>query len=148
VPSVERDPLFVNLTAPRSSPDGGGLLPLADHRKTGRGDQLFVSAAGREGNAAATALDVSKQLWTSEQAGVRDRLGLFAMFGPPTIAGGKVPRTRGAPTSLGYGACRSRPMTPAIGSLGPGASVTSGQAYSDVDDAGWIVLRLALSSRV
>gem|GEM_PF-1412213 len=34
--------------------------------------------------------DVSRQLWTSEQAGVRDRLGLFAKFVPPTIAGGKV----------------------------------------------------------
>ena len=34
--------------------------------------------------------DVSKQLWTSELAGTRDRLGLFAKFVPPTVAGGKV----------------------------------------------------------
>src|SRR3954464_3837607 len=36
------------------------------------------------------ALDVSKILWTSEQAGARDRLGLFAKYVPPTIADGKV----------------------------------------------------------
>ncbi|MGH3118494.1 MAG: hypothetical protein ACRDQ2_15560, partial [Gaiellales bacterium] len=36
------------------------------------------------------AQDVSKTLWTSEQAGIRDRLGLFARFVPPTIANGKV----------------------------------------------------------
>ena len=36
------------------------------------------------------AQDVSRTLWTSEQAGERDRLGLFAKFTPPTVAGGKV----------------------------------------------------------
>jgi hypothetical protein len=36
------------------------------------------------------AQDISRQLWTSELGGARDRLGLFAKFVPPTIAGGKV----------------------------------------------------------
>jgi hypothetical protein len=36
------------------------------------------------------AQDVTKQLWTSELAGARDRLGLFAKFQVPTVADGKV----------------------------------------------------------
>lgn len=36
------------------------------------------------------AQDVSRQLWTSELSGARDRLGLVPRFVPPTIAGGKV----------------------------------------------------------
>jgi hypothetical protein len=39
---------------------------------------------------AVDARNVSRTLWTSEQAGARDRLGLFARFVPPTVAGGKV----------------------------------------------------------
>ena len=39
---------------------------------------------------AVDARNVSRTLWTSEQAGTRDRLGLFARFVPPTVAGGKV----------------------------------------------------------
>jgi hypothetical protein len=36
------------------------------------------------------AQDVSRTLWTSEQVSDRDRVGLFAKFNPPLIAGGKV----------------------------------------------------------
>src|SRR5262249_30622063 len=36
------------------------------------------------------AQDISRTLWTSEQSGPRDRLGLFAKFAPPTVADGKV----------------------------------------------------------
>jgi hypothetical protein len=61
------------------------------------------------------ALDVSKALWTSEQAGVRDRLGLFAKFAPPTIAGGKVfVATYGDDEPLGlYGQGARPPAFPA-----------------------------------
>jgi hypothetical protein len=33
---------------------------------------------------------VTRTLWTSEQTAQRDRVGLFAKFTPPTVAGGKV----------------------------------------------------------
>jgi len=36
------------------------------------------------------ASDVTRTLWTSEQATQRDRLGLFAKFNPPVVANGKV----------------------------------------------------------
>ena len=36
------------------------------------------------------AQDVSRTLWTSEQQPERDRLGLFAKFTPPMVAGGKL----------------------------------------------------------
>lgn len=34
--------------------------------------------------------NVGRTLWSSEQVSARDRLGLFAKYAPPTIAGGKV----------------------------------------------------------
>jgi hypothetical protein len=39
---------------------------------------------------ALNAQDVTKALWTSEQSGDRDRLGLFAKYVPPTVANSRV----------------------------------------------------------
>ncbi len=58
------------------------VVPQNGDANTQRGVQGIVLAVDAE--------DVSKQLWTSELAGARDRLGLFAKFVPPTVAGGKV----------------------------------------------------------
>lgn len=58
------------------------VVPLNGDANTNRGVQGIVLALD--------AKDVSRQLWTSELAGVRDRLGLFAKFVPPTAAGGKL----------------------------------------------------------
>jgi hypothetical protein len=81
-------------------PDGmpGGMLSLSSKGAT---NGILWAVAPLNGDAnkfrgvkgivlALDAQDVSKTLWTSEQAGDRDRLGLFARFVPPTIAGGKV----------------------------------------------------------
>jgi len=59
---------------------------------------------------AVDAQDVSKQLWTSELAGTRDRLGLFSSFVPPTIAGGKVfVATHGDAEPLAQYSAQNRP---------------------------------------
>jgi hypothetical protein len=81
-------------------PDGmpGGMLALSSQ---GGGGGILWAVAPLNGDAnkfrgvkgivlAVDARNVSKTLWTSEQAGARDRLGLFARFVPPTVAGGKV----------------------------------------------------------
>jgi hypothetical protein len=81
-------------------PDGmpGGMLSLSSSGRTGG---ILWAVVPLDGDAnrfrgvkgmvlALDALDVSKALWTSEQSGARDRLGLFARFVPPTVAGGKV----------------------------------------------------------
>ncbi|MFL5494593.1 MAG: hypothetical protein ACJ8DC_09455 [Gemmatimonadales bacterium] len=81
-------------------PDGmpGGMLSLSSN---GRAGGILWAVVPLNGDAnkfrgvkgivlALDALDVSKALWTSEQSGARDRLGLFARFVPPTVAGGKV----------------------------------------------------------
>ncbi|MBA2352002.1 MAG: hypothetical protein H0V78_09530 [Burkholderiales bacterium] len=81
-------------------PEGmpGGMLSLSsDGKKNG----ILWAVVPLDGDAnafrgvkglvlALDAQDVSKALWTSEQSGARDRLGLFAKFVPPTIADGKV----------------------------------------------------------
>jgi hypothetical protein len=59
-----------------------GVVPLNGDANMNRGVQGIVLALD--------ARDVSKQLWTSELAGVRDRLGLYAKFAPPTVDGGKL----------------------------------------------------------
>lgn len=65
---------------------GSGIVwaavPLNGDANTSRGVQGIVVAVDAQ--------NVSKQLWTSELGGPRDRLGLFAKFVPPTVAGGKV----------------------------------------------------------
>ena len=81
-------------------PDGmpGGMLSLSSQGKT---NGILWAVVPLDGDAnrwrgvkgivlALDARDVSKTLWTSEQAGGRDRLGLFAKYVPPTIADGKV----------------------------------------------------------
>jgi hypothetical protein len=81
-------------------PDGmpGGMLALSSQ---GGGNGILWAVAPLNGDAnrfrgvkgivlALDARNVSRTLWTSEQAGARDRLGLFARFVPPTVAGGKV----------------------------------------------------------
>lgn len=78
----------------------GGMLSLSSHgTRTSTGIVWAVvpldgdanMSRGVQGIALALdARDVSRQLWTSELAGVRDRLGLFAKFVPPTVAGGKL----------------------------------------------------------
>jgi hypothetical protein len=91
-------------TNPRLSeyhpPDGmpGGMLSLSSQGGT---NGILWAVVPLDGDAnklrgvkgivlALDAKDVTKTLWTSEQAGARDRLGLFARFVPPTIADGKV----------------------------------------------------------
>jgi hypothetical protein len=81
-------------------PDGmpGGMLSVSSN---GRKDGIVWAVVPLDGDAnmqrgvkgivlALDAQDVAKILWTSEQSGARDRLGLFAKYAPPTIAGGKV----------------------------------------------------------
>jgi hypothetical protein len=81
-------------------PDGmpGGMLAVSSQ---GRRNGIVWAVVPLNGDAnkfrgvkgivlALDALDVSRAFWTSEQAGANDRLGLFAKFVPPTVAGGKV----------------------------------------------------------
>ncbi|MGH8728472.1 MAG: hypothetical protein ACREV9_10005 [Burkholderiales bacterium] len=81
-------------------PEGmpGGMLSLSSN---GKNNGILWAVVPLDGDAnafrgvkglvmALDAQDVSKALWTSAQSGARDRLGLFAKFVPPTIAGGKV----------------------------------------------------------
>jgi hypothetical protein len=97
---------FTGLDTPKKSiyqpPNGmpGGMLSVSSNaQKAGTG--ILWAAVPLDGDAnqfrgvqgillALDAQDVSKQLWTSELGGARDRLGLFAKYAPPTIAGGKV----------------------------------------------------------
>jgi hypothetical protein len=72
------------------SADGGkagsgvlwALVPLDGDANTQRGVTGLLLAFDAE--------DVTRTLWTSEQSAARDRVGLFAKFAPPTVAGGKV----------------------------------------------------------
>jgi outer membrane protein assembly factor BamB len=76
----------------------GGMLSLSSN---GKNNGILWAIVPLDGDAnafrgvkglvlALDAKDVSKALWTSEQSGARDRLGLFAKFVPPTVASGKV----------------------------------------------------------
>jgi hypothetical protein len=97
---------FVNVDKPQQSvfqpPNGmpGGMLSLSSNG-TKAGSAILWAVVPLNGDAnmnrgvqgivlAYDARDVTRQLWTSELAGVRDRLGLFAKFVPPTIDGGKL----------------------------------------------------------
>ena len=70
----------------RDSQAGTGILwavvPLDGDANQQRGVKGIVLALDAQ--------DVSQVLWTSEQVSERDRLGLFATFVPPTVAGGKL----------------------------------------------------------
>ena len=75
----------------------GGMLALsANGNKAGTGILWAVVPLDGDANQqrgvkgivlALDAQDVSRTLWTSEQFVERDRLGLFAKFTPPTVAG-------------------------------------------------------------
>lgn len=97
---------FVDLDKPKKSvfqpPNGmpGGMLTLSSHG-TRAGSAILWAVVPLNGDAnmnrgvqgivlALDARDVSRQLWTSELAGVRDRLGLYAKFAPPIVDGGKL----------------------------------------------------------
>jgi len=97
---------FIELDKPKQStfrpPEGmpGGMLS-ASSNGTKAGTGILWAAVPLDGDAnssrgtqgvvlALDAQDVTRQLWTSEQSGARDRLGLFAKFVPPTVAAGKV----------------------------------------------------------
>jgi outer membrane protein assembly factor BamB len=95
-----------NVANPKTSafrpPDGmpGGMLALSANGNTA-GSGILWAVVPLDGDAnqqrgvkgivlALDAQNVSRTLWTSEQFAQRDRLGLFAKFNPPVIAGGKV----------------------------------------------------------
>ena len=78
---------------------GGMAVVSANGRKAGSGVVWAVVPLDGDANKergvkgivlALDAQDVSRTLWTSEQDSQRDRLGLFAKFAPPLVAGGRV----------------------------------------------------------
>jgi hypothetical protein len=76
---------MISLSARGSDPGSGvvwAAVPLDGDANKQRGVTGIVLALD--------ARDVSRTLWTSEQNPGGDRLGLFAKFVPPTVAGGKV----------------------------------------------------------
>ena len=97
---VNRRIIATPTLSPFRPPDGmpGGMLSLSSRGDT---NGIVWAVVPLDGDAnrqrgvkgivlAIDARDVSKVLWTSEQSGARDRLGLFAKYVPPTIAAGKV----------------------------------------------------------
>jgi hypothetical protein len=97
---------FLDVGQPQTStyrpPDGmpGGMLAVSsDGAKPGTGIVWAVVPLDGDANEyrgvrgvvlALDAQDVTRQLWSSELSGPRDRLGLFAKYVPVTVAGGKV----------------------------------------------------------
>jgi hypothetical protein len=97
---------FTGINQPKKStfraPQGmpGGMLSLSSNgTKAGSGIVWAVTPLDGDANTARgvqgivlalDAQDITKQLWTSELSGARDRLGLFAKFQVPTVADGKV----------------------------------------------------------
>ena len=76
---------MLSLSANGSTAGSGVLwasVPLDGDANTQRGVKGIVLALDAQ--------DVTQTLWTSEQVPGRDRLGLFAKFTPPTVAGGKL----------------------------------------------------------
>jgi hypothetical protein len=78
---------------------GGMLAVSANGSRAGTGVVWAVVPLNGDANVqrgvhgivlALDAQDVSRTLWTSEQVGQRDHLGLFPKFVPPTVANGKV----------------------------------------------------------
>lgn len=96
-----RDVLAPKMSAfvPPHGMPGGMLAVSANGNKAGTGILWAVVPLDGDANQqrgvkgivlALDAQDVGRTLWTSEQVVERDRLGLFAKFNPPVIAGGKV----------------------------------------------------------
>jgi hypothetical protein len=76
---------MLSLIANRTAPGTGiiwAVVPLDGDANKQRGVHGIVLALNAE--------DVVQTLWTSEQVPGRDRLGLFAKFTPPTVAGGEL----------------------------------------------------------
>jgi hypothetical protein len=91
-------PALSGFRPPEGMP-GGMLAVSANGNKAGTGIVWAVVPVDGDANQqrgvkgiilALDAQDVTRTLWTSEQAPQRDRLGLFPKFVPPTIANGKV----------------------------------------------------------
>jgi hypothetical protein len=87
-----------NVRAPEKSMPGGMLTLSADGRNLGsaivwasvplNGDANLATVPGIL--RAFDALDLTKELWNSEQNAARDHVGMFAKFCPPVVANGKV----------------------------------------------------------
>jgi hypothetical protein len=87
-----------NVRAPEKSMPGGILCLSANGRNLG--SAILWASLPLKGDAnlqtvdgvlrAFDALDLTKELWNSEQNPARDRVGMFAKFCPPVIANGKV----------------------------------------------------------
>lgn len=96
---VESEPPKESRYRPPLGMPGGMLSVSADGAKEGTGIVWALVPLNGDANQqrgvkalllALDAEDVSRTVWTSEEAGERDRVGLFAKFTPPTVAGGKV----------------------------------------------------------
>jgi hypothetical protein len=87
-----------NVRAPEKSMPGGILCLSANGRNLG--SAIVWASVPLSGDAnletvpgvlrAFDALDLTKELWNSEQNSARDRVGMFAKFCPPVVANGKV----------------------------------------------------------
>ncbi len=87
-----------NVRAPEKSMPGGMLCLSANGRTLG--SAILWASVPLDGDAnlktvpgvlrAFDALDLTKELWNSEQNSARDRVGMFAKFCPPVVANGKV----------------------------------------------------------
>jgi hypothetical protein len=87
-----------NVKAPEMSMPGGMLSLSANGRNLN--SAVLWASVPRKGDAnlatvegvlhAFDALDLTKELWNSEQNAGRDRVGMFAKFCPPVVANGKV----------------------------------------------------------
>lgn len=87
-----------NVRAPEKSMPGGMLCLSANGRNLGsaivwgsvplKGDANLETVPGVL--CAFDALDLTKELWNSEQNAARDHVGMFAKFCPPVVANGKV----------------------------------------------------------
>ena len=77
----------------------GGILTVSSDGDDAASGIVWASHATSEDSsgrlvpgtlAAFAATDVARELWNSDAAGERDRVGIFARFNPPTVAGGRV----------------------------------------------------------
>lgn len=77
----------------------GGVLTISSNGEDPTSAIVWASHATSEDSsgrivdgtiAAFSASDVARELWNSDWAGERDRIGSFARFNPPTVAGGHV----------------------------------------------------------
>jgi hypothetical protein len=88
-----------SLFLPPNGMPGGMLSVSSNGAKAGTGIVWAIVPLDGDANMfrgvqgillALDAQNVARQLWSSELSGARDRMGLFAKYVPPTVAGGKV----------------------------------------------------------